>query len=119
MFTGAGWPMWQVWGLYLLTGVVALGLIFYPIRHWSRWLLLFLFATIAAIMFAPLPISEGSDFWAPAALIFIVDLKNQLKIGFWHALLPIISLWIAFMALGTTWILKKKPQQMQQDGQDD
>jgi len=119
MFTGSGWPMWQVWSLYLFMGIISLSLIYYPLRNLSKWFLLIVISTIAALMFAPLPIGDGSQFWAPAALIVVIDFKQQHQIGLIHALFPILTLWVALMALGATWLLKKNKTSSKIEPKDD
>ncbi len=110
MFSGAGWPMWQVWLLYIAVGLFSLGLIYYPLRKLSSWFLLFLLSLIAAIMFAPLPIESGSSNWAPAALVMIFEMEKKTPSAILHGLMPILVLWAAFLALGSAFIIKFKPE---------
>ncbi len=108
MFTGAGWPMWQVWLLYITTGFFSLALIYYPLRKISRWLLLFILSTIAALMFAPLPITTESSSWAPAALVLLIDLQKKQPGILFRGLFPIVLMWAAFLSLGCAYLLKTR-----------
>ncbi|HFB66478.1 MAG TPA: hypothetical protein ENJ60_13150 [Aeromonadales bacterium] len=110
MFSGAGWPMWQVWLLYIAVGLFSIGLIYYPLRKLSHWFLLFLLTLIAAIMFAPLPIESGSSNWAPAALVTIFEMEQKVPSALLHGLIPVLIMWVAFFAIGSAFLIKIKPR---------
>lgn len=110
MFSGAGWPMWQVWLVYIAAGLFTIGLIYYPMRNLSRWFLLFLLSLIAAVMFAPLPIESGSSNWAPAALVTIFEMEQKVPSALLHGLIPIFIMWAAFLTLGSAYLIKVKPR---------
>ncbi len=108
MFTGAGWPMWQVWLLYLLLGAITLALLYYPMRKFSHWLHLILLSPVAAMMFTPLSIEPESPHWAPSLLVMIFEMEKGGVESFGRGFYPILLLWLALLALGSAWLIKKK-----------
>jgi hypothetical protein len=113
MFAGEGWPMWQVWLLYLFVGSVVLTMLYYPMRKLSKWANLFLLAPVAAMMFAPLTIEAGSSHWAPALLVMIFEFEKDGSEGLFRGLFPIVLVWLAILALGSAWMIKKKQRKQQ------
>ena len=108
MFTGEGWPIWQVWLLYIFIGCIILALLYYPMRKFSHWLHLGLLSLVAAIMFTPLSIEIKSQEWAPALLVMFFDMEKHGGGSFTRAFFPIILFWLALLALGSAWLIKSK-----------
>jgi len=117
MFVGEGWPMWQVWLLYFFVGSLILGMLFYPIRKLSKWWQLFLLAPVAAMMFSPLTIEAGSSHWAPALLVMIFELEKDGTGSLYRGLYPLVLVWLAILALGSAWMIKKKQLQQQKQAE--
>ena len=117
MFAGEGWPMWQVWLLYFFVGGVILGMLYYPMRKLSKWAHLFLLAPVAAMMFAPLTIEAGSVHWAPALLVMIFEFEKDGVEGLFRGLYPIVLVWLAILALGSAWMIKKNQRQQQKQNE--
>ncbi len=111
MFVGEGWPMWQVWLLYFLVGGLILGMLYFPMRKLSKWLHLFLLAPVAAMMFSPLTIEAGSSHWAPALLVMIFEIEKDGTAAMTRGLYPIVLVWLAILAFGSAWMIKRKQRQ--------
>ncbi len=108
MFTEQGWSYWLVWSIYVAVGLSLLAMLYYPVRKFNRWVLLFLFTPIAALMFTPITIQPDSKYWAPAALVMIFEIEKAGIEGFVRGLIPLILSYFGLLLLGIGWLLKPK-----------